>query len=89
MWKPLLQKSETMQNSAEHSVGEDIEMVYNLQISEKPEYFANNVLVHNCMMSLALAVWDIPTRPIQKESIYQQLSRKETGIEPMYPEFGI
>jgi len=87
--KPLLQKSETMQNSAEHSVGEDIEMVYNLQISEKPEYFANNVLVHNCMMSLALAVWDIPTRPIQKESIYQQLSRKETGIEPMYPEFGI
>ena len=41
------------------------------------------------MMSLALAVWDIPTRPIQKESIYQQLSRKETGIEPMYPEFGI
>ena len=49
-------RTEPMLNSVKSCVGGDIEMVYNLQISEKPEYFANNILVHNCVMSLALAV---------------------------------
>lgn len=31
--------------------------VYNLQVAETEEYFANNILVHNCVISLALAVW--------------------------------
>jgi hypothetical protein len=31
------------------------ERVYNLQVMGTPEYFANDVLVHNCVISLALA----------------------------------
>ncbi|RLJ01422.1 MAG: hypothetical protein DRP08_05525 [Candidatus Aenigmatarchaeota archaeon] len=34
------------------------ERVYNLQIAECPEYFANNILVHNCIMSAAIA-WQL------------------------------
>ncbi len=34
------------------------EKVYNLQVEECPEYFANNILVHNCLMSLAIA-WQL------------------------------
>ncbi len=30
--------------------------VYNLQVANQPEYFANNILVHNCIMALAIAV---------------------------------
>ena len=36
----------------------DYRPVYNLQVAEKHEYFANNVLVHNCVMSLAIA-WQL------------------------------
>ena len=38
--------------------------VYNLQVAGCPEYFANNILVHNCVISLALAVWDLPDKPV-------------------------
>lgn len=31
--------------------------VYNLQVLHTPEYFANNILVHNCVISLSLALW--------------------------------
>ena len=30
--------------------------VYNLQVADKQEYFANNILVHNCVMALFLSV---------------------------------
>ena len=36
--------------------------VYNLQVEGKPEYFANNILVHNCVIALALAVHGIGPR---------------------------
>jgi hypothetical protein len=37
--------------------------VYNLQVADSPEYFANNILVHNCMMSfLALLCMPAATR---------------------------
>ena len=34
-----------------------IERVYNIQVDGEPEYFANFVLVHNCVIALALAYW--------------------------------
>lgn len=34
--------------------GEKIERVYNLQVFDTHEYFANNILVHNCVMSFAM-----------------------------------
>jgi len=36
--------------------GENIKRVYNLQVFDTPEYFANNILVHNCVISLAIAL---------------------------------
>jgi len=32
--------------------------VYNIQVADTPEYFVNNILVHNCIMSLA-GVWQL------------------------------
>lgn len=32
--------------------------VYNLQVANQPEYFANGILVHNCVMALA-GVWQL------------------------------
>lgn len=57
--KPLRPNSTLRQSSVDTSVGqkhtEQKERVYNLQVAECPEYFANNILVHNCVMALALA----------------------------------
>jgi len=41
------------------------------------------------MMSLALAVWDIPLKPIMKEQMRQRLDMEENGVSPMYKEWGI
>jgi len=34
------------------------ERVYNIQVADHHEYFANNILVHNCIMALAIA-WQL------------------------------
>ena len=34
--------------------GEKTKRVYNLQIFDTPEYFANNILVHNCVISMSI-----------------------------------
>lgn len=41
------------------------ERVFNLQVADRHEYFANNILVHNCVMSVALAASTLewPPRP--------------------------
>jgi len=31
-------------------------IVYNIEVQDKPEYFANNILVHNCVISWAIAL---------------------------------
>jgi hypothetical protein len=61
--------------------------VYNLQVADCPEYFANNILVHNCMMSLALSVWDLPVRPITNRSMTHV--EQTQGVTPYYSEWGI
>lgn len=40
--------------------------VYNFQVSDTEEYFANNILVHNCVISICLAYWGV-TEPMQPE----------------------
>ena len=39
------------------------------------------------IMSLALAVWQIPQQPIRQNILTN--SQQSGGVEPMYPEFGI
>lgn len=72
-------------SSAPIYAGKEIEMVYNLQISECPEYFANNILVHNC--SLMLAVKELnPVMTKQKiatEPNWLQL-HKQRAIQNMH-----
>ena len=46
------------------------ERVYNLQVAEVPEYFANNILVHNCIMALAITF-----------QLYQRLPQDLTDIK--------
>jgi hypothetical protein len=42
------------------------------------------------LMSLALAVWNIPTRPITVKSLYQKLSERGSGgVKPFYPEWSL
>jgi len=60
--------------------------VYNLQIANQPEYFANNILVHNCVIGLALAVYNLPEKPVTIGGGYKEeysLSYNEYG-EPIY-----
>jgi len=49
-----IQKSITARYHARRS----IERVYNIKVEGKPEYFANNILVHNCD-ALVLAAWPL------------------------------
>ena len=44
------------------------ERVYNLQVEGEPEYFANFVLVHNCVIALALA-WSFCVVPLAVLSV--------------------
>lgn len=39
-----------------------MQRVYNLQVEDCEEYFANGVLVHNCVMALAIAWHGVPPR---------------------------
>ena len=62
VWKSLLQKLKEKNSAVESvtvgTIGENItkkQRVYNLHVADTPEYFANNILVHNCVMSLAIA----------------------------------
>jgi hypothetical protein len=64
------------------------EDVYNLQVEDCHEYFANNILVHNCMMSLALAVYNIPSKPLSPQFM-ARMSEQTGGVKPMYDTFGI
>lgn len=50
--------------------------VYNLTVDEVPEYFANGILVHNCMDAIAYACLSRPYAPVkakpqQKQSRYR------------------
>lgn len=48
--------------------GAKTEKVYNLQVAEKHEYFANNILVHNCMaLAIALQAFEQQDDTIQPE----------------------
>ncbi|GEM_PF-2271433 len=45
--------------------------VYNLQVAETPEYFANNILVHNCMaLAIAWQLYQVES-PVVQISNYQ------------------
>lgn len=52
--------------------------VYNLQVGEVPEYFANNILVHNCVMAHALAIHGL--NPVQ----YERTEKPKTRIQQYY-----
>lgn len=53
--RSLTATSSERQSTAGTSVGEETEMVYNLQVLWCHEYVANSILVHNCVMSTAIA----------------------------------
>lgn len=41
------------------------------------------------MMSLALAVWDIPVRPVPRPVPMTRREQEGGGVQPLYPEFGL
>lgn len=55
--------------------------VYNLTITDVPEYFANNILVHNC--SHSLAIWGLQPLihrvPVEEMSFIQRDIAIKTG----------
>ena len=54
--------------------GEQSKRVYNIQVAETPEYFANNILVHNCMV-LAIAYYLFQNDTFQ--AFYPWVKRKK------------
>ena len=60
------------------------ENVFNLYIENHNEYFANNILVHNCM-SLALAVYDLPHKPkkYRNDEIERDVTKFDANIYKM------
>ena len=51
--------------------------VYNIQVAETPEYFINGVLVHNCIMALAIAwqLYKTESPPVKRVHNRQQPKR--------------
>jgi hypothetical protein len=45
-------------NIAQRNADGNTERVYNIQVEDAPEYFANGILVHNCI-TLALCAWQL------------------------------
>jgi len=62
--KPLLIEEEGVQNIAQTHVEQraEEEIVYNLSVKDCPEYFANNILVHNCAIVYQLYQTEEPTK---------------------------
>lgn len=50
--------------------------VYNLQVADKPEYFANGILVHNCVIATAIALQLFEWSPV---------THTKLGIKSKYP----
>ena len=89
--KPLRVLGKLVQNIVVHSVltliGE--RRVYNLQVADKPEYFANGILVHNCVIATAIALQVFEWNPILLESRsvpsklpkkYQEIRQKQAQL---------
>jgi phage terminase large subunit len=74
----------TITAKLKHCVVEDNwrEVVYDITISNNHEYFANGVLVHNCMDSLR---YSLTTLKKKEEVIYQYIPEEE----PLYGSIGI
>jgi len=49
---------------------ENSQQVYNLEVEETPEYFVNNILVHNCAIGFQMRNWAEATKT--NEPVYQQ-----------------
>jgi len=62
--KPLLTEEKLVQNTAQTHVEQraEEEIVYNLSVKDCPEYFANNILVHNCAIAYQLYQTEEPTK---------------------------
>lgn len=59
------------------------ELVYNLQIDGKPEYFANNILVHNCIMAASIAY-----AILQEQGKFQEETQTEANFSHLKVLFG-
>ena len=69
-----------MRNTALKTVGrkqDAKQRVYNIQVAETPEYFINGVLVHNCIMALAIAwqLYKTESPPVKRVHNRQQPKR--------------
>jgi len=71
------------QNGVHTNVTPETDMVYNLQIKDCHEYFANNILVHNCIMagSIGYAI-------LQEQGHYTEDSKADEGFSHMKAIFG-
>jgi len=63
--KPEYHTKKGVQQNALNTGGE-LKKVYNLEIADKPEYFANNVLVHNCCIAWQMNKHARPSKPLME-----------------------
>jgi hypothetical protein len=83
----ILNKVNQIQNLVLTNVGrkkEGYKKVYNLQVDGCHEYFANNILVHNCVFSLGIAVQMYRRFPETGGNKYVTNSANFTDIENDY-----
>jgi hypothetical protein len=55
------------QKNVPHLEEGNVEEVYNIQVADCPEYFANNILVHNCAIAWQMRDHTRPARPMSEE----------------------
>ena len=65
--KPEYHTKKGVQQNVLNTEGE-LRKVYNLEIADKPEYFANNVLVHNCCIAWQMNQHARPSKPLMEYS---------------------
>lgn len=70
-------KNDVQRDVKNYAEGSTYQRVYNLEIEDTPEYFANNILVHNCAIAWQMKDFALPA-DFKNETTIQSEQTKET-----------
>ena len=79
--KQVIIKRDVPRNVLKSGEGKSLERVYNLQVEDKPEYFANNILVHNCAIAWQLNKFVITPEQQETEDYDMQMRIRKVQQE--------
>lgn len=77
---PLFLTKKDVQKSAT-DLGEEKHTVYNIQVADCPEYFANNILVHNCAIAWQMKDFAVRSSQVYKDPFELRFNKQENFRE--------